>query len=451
MWNANGGVYLGYATDRTEGEPVGRLADEIRYVGDRHIMVIGPNGSGKSRRVLLPSLAQLKDWSIVVVDPKGELAAMCAQYRDPAMRHSVFLNPFGTLGMPSHGHNPVAALDPEHEDFPDDALGLAEAMIRVEGREPHWAASAQDLICALIMFSRLAHAGGGSLGNVRQMLGRQYEAFRELVGRMIEVGYSSCEELAVKAGRYADIDAESRELNSILSTALTQTRWLDSRPVKADLGKNSGFDFSTLKERPTSVYLILPARRLGTHSTWLRLMIASIIQPLMKDTRKAKVPVLLMLDEYPAIADGGFPVIEKNMAMFRGYGIKLMTVFQDLAQARRLYGEGWESFAANCGVLQAFAPQDLVTAKYLSERTGLAAMTVGGQGESLSLVPGKGATKSDSSSFSEQGLPLMLPQALRNMDDGFSVIFSHKIKGVLRSYFPYRLQGLEEVYRRDVG
>ncbi|MGH7072321.1 MAG: hypothetical protein ACREFO_20240 [Acetobacteraceae bacterium] len=61
------------------------------------------------------------------------------------------------LGLPSHGYNPVAALDPEHEDFPDDALGLAEAMTRVEGREPHWAASAQDLICALIMFSRLAH------------------------------------------------------------------------------------------------------------------------------------------------------------------------------------------------------------------------------------------------------------------------------------------------------
>ena len=143
MWDTNGGVYLGYATDRTEGDPPSFLGEDIRYVGDRHVMVIGPNGSGKSRRVLLPSLAQLKDWSIVVVDPKGELAGMCAEYRDPGLRHSLFLNPFGVLGLPSHGHNPVAALDPAHEDFPDDALGLAEAMIRVEGREPHWAASAR--------------------------------------------------------------------------------------------------------------------------------------------------------------------------------------------------------------------------------------------------------------------------------------------------------------------
>ena len=62
MWDTNGGVYLGYATDRTEGDPPSLLGEDIRYVGDRHVMVIGPNGSGKSRRVLLPSLAQLKDW-----------------------------------------------------------------------------------------------------------------------------------------------------------------------------------------------------------------------------------------------------------------------------------------------------------------------------------------------------------------------------------------------------
>ena len=77
-------------------------------------------------------------------------------------------------------------------------------------------------------------------------------------------------------------------------------------------------------------------------------MIAAMIQKLMKDMRKARVPVLLMLDEYPAIADGGFPSIANTIAMIRGYGIKLMTVFQDLAQPG-LYGEGrqfWPPIAA---------------------------------------------------------------------------------------------------------
>jgi type IV secretion system protein VirD4 len=156
-------------------------------------------------------------------------------------------------------------------------------------------------------------------------------------------------------------------LNSILSTALTQTRWLDSRPVKADLVRGD-YDFGRLKQEPTTVYLILPARRLGTHSTWLRLMIASVLRPLMLDTRRPKVPVLLMLDEFAQL--GHLPVIENNLAMMRGYGVKLWAVFQDLSQAHAIYKERWESFLGNAGVLQSFAPQDVVTAEYVSKRTG---------------------------------------------------------------------------------
>ncbi len=235
---------------------------------------------------------------------------------------------------------------------------------------------------------------------------------------------------------------------SILSTAQTQTRWLDSRPIKRDLGKGA-FDFSVLKEKPTTVYLTLPARRLGTHATWLRVMIASIIQPLLKETRRSKVPVLLVLDEYPALAAGGFPIIEKNMAMFRGFGIKLWTVWQDLGQAVKLYGKGWESFVANAGVLQSFAPQDVITAEHLSKLMPLTVMTAEQQSRSFDGGDGKSHPSKHSLNVSEQGMPLMLPQHLRNMDDGFSVLFTHKTKGPVRSFFPYKVQGLDEIYRLD--
>jgi type IV secretion system protein VirD4 len=211
------------------------------------------------------------------------------------------------------------------------------------------------------------------------------------------------------------------------------------------LEKTTRHDFLALKNQPTTIYIILPANRLGTHATWMRLMIAAILLPMLKDTgaagapATAGVPLLLMLDEFPALAEGGFNIIEKNMAMFRGYGIKLWTVFQDLSQAHRLYGDHWESFAANAGVLQSFAPQDIVTADYLSQRMPLAvrraeAATRNFGGEDN----GKPGSGSHSMNASDQGMPLMLPQHLRNMDDGFSVIFSHRTKGPIRSYFPFK-------------
>jgi type IV secretion system protein VirD4 len=138
------------------------------------------------------------------------------------------------------------------------------------------------------------------------------------------------------------------------------------------------------------------------------------------------------------------------MAMFRGFGIKLWSVWQDLGQAERLYGKGWESFVANAGVLQSFAPQDVLTAEYLSKRMPLTVMTAESQNRGFGGgSEGKAASVSHSTNISEQGMPLMLPQHLRNMDDGFSVLFSHKNKGPVRTYFPYNVEGLEDVYARD--
>ena len=67
-----------------------------------------------------------------------------------------------------------------------------------------------------------------------------------------------------------------------------------------------------MKEELTTVYLILPARRLGTHSTRLCLMIASVVRPLMIDTRKPKVPALFMLDEFAQLGHLPGGVIFQN-------------------------------------------------------------------------------------------------------------------------------------------
>jgi type IV secretion system protein VirD4 len=119
------------------------------------------------------------------------------------------------------------------------------------------------------------------------------------------------DELTIKAARFRDINPENREQNSILSTAMTQTRWIDSRPMKADLARGA-FDFSVMKERPVTVYLILKANRLGTHSAWIRLMITAVVQKLIKDMRSSKVPVLLMRDEAAQLRD--LPAIQPGQA-----------------------------------------------------------------------------------------------------------------------------------------
>jgi type IV secretion system protein VirD4 len=434
IWKKNEGIYFGYGSEELEGAPPPFTKEfELGYTDDRHVITIGPSGSGKSRRLLVPNLERLVDWSIVVIDPKGELAAMTAAHRRAHGNNVIIINPFDVLKLGSQGFNPVAALDKDSDDFPDDAFDIAQALIRVEGSDPHWAESAQDLLTALIMYSRLEEPHGGSLGQVRRNLGLPSDEFMGLVAKIsLAAQVHEMEEMAIKVGRFAEIAPEDREIKSVLATALTQTRWLDSRPMKEDLEKPP-IDFSILKERPTTVYLTLPARRLGTHSTWLRLMIASIIQPLMKDTRPAKVPTLFMLDEFAQL--GHLPVIENNLALMRGYYLKLWTILQDMSQGQAIYKDRWESFIGNTGVLQSFAPQDTTTADYLSKRAGVIGKPI--MSVSVSHPAGQREVSSESVSVGPQGLPALLPQEIRAMDPGFGIIFSHTNKRTLKAFAPY--------------
>jgi type IV secretion system protein VirD4 len=427
----NGGIYLGFACSNTEGLPETLQPKPLQLISDRHVLAFGPTGSGKSRRLLLPNLINTTAWSQVVIDIKGELAFWTAEHRRKAGNEIIFLNPFNVLGLPSSGFNPVAALDPT-TDFVEDAMQLAEALIREEGREPHWSASAQDLLCALIMYSRLTGPNDGSLGHVRQLLGQSSAAFVEDVKAMMKAGIDlGHEELTIKAARFRDLTGESRELNAILSTALTQTRWLDGRAVKADLARGN-FDFSVMKQRPVTVFLQLPGNRLDSYSPWLRLMLTAIVQKLLKDVRPSKVPVMLMLDEAAQLHDP--PIIRNSMTILRGYGVKLLSVFQDVAVAKSVLGEDrFLSNVANSALLS-FAPQEMTSARFLSERSGERNADVLSYSSPVDQRTGMPA--GGQLSFSQDKLPGILPQRLINMDPGYAVVFTHKTKGTVRSYLP---------------
>ena len=405
------GIYLGQVHEN------GRSAGDARYDGGKHLITIGPNGSGKGTGVIVPNLSHLRR-SILLIDPKGEAAAITARQR-ARLGRVVVLNPFNVLAderpyLQSHGFNPLAALDRKSPHFPDDAAGIAEALIRVEGNEPHWSASAQDLVAALVMWECIRHhlaPDAACLSNVRKMLTEPYVmspdgkpvGLTETVFNMLASGYAPLE---AKAGRFVQA---SREMQGIVSSAITQTRFLDSQAVSDDLAKG-GFDFGEMKRGITTVYLILPANYLDTHSGWLRLMVVSALRALLKTPpSKTLPPVLFMLDEFAQL--GYLPPIENAMGIARGFGVQLWPFLQDLNQLRALYKDRWETFIGARGVLTAFAPQDWTTAEYLSRLAGQTTKLVESWNESDDLQ-GSGR---EGRNWAPQGFPLFRPEELMGM------------------------------------
>ncbi len=106
MAEAADGITLGRHYD----DATPRIGERVIYQGERHLLLFGPNGTGKGTRFLIPNLLSIKDRSIVVIDPKGELAAVTADYRR-TVGEVVMLNPFNMLGLGSKGFNPLATSD----------------------------------------------------------------------------------------------------------------------------------------------------------------------------------------------------------------------------------------------------------------------------------------------------------------------------------------------------
>ena len=423
------GVPLGYEWDMRRG----RYGKAVTFEGRRapHLLVIGPNGSGKGTRLLIPALLQMAGRSIVVIDPKGELAAVTAAWRR-TLGDVVVLNPFGLhVGqypdLASAGFNPLASLDENAPTFYDDAKGLAEALITVEGDpQRHFPESARGLITGAIMWERRLNADQASLKHVRMMLTEREEwsdagdGKRHLVRGLRRTAELMCEaakqfpdqggwQIASLAARF--VDEFSNETRGIQSTLDTQTGWILSEPLASDLERN-GIDFRRLKQKPSTVYVILPGERLREHAIWLRLVIAWALRGLYSP---GGVPVLFIMDEFAQL--GRLGPIEDALGQGRGYGIALLPVLQDINQLRDLYKERAETFAGMSGAVFGFPPNDMNTAKWMSERSG------------EETIVGMSAGESDAGdgprvNYHPQIRPRYTPADLFNLPEGHGLVWA---------------------------
>lgn len=196
--------------------------------------------------------------------------------------------------------------------------------------------------------------------------GRLKSGLRFHAAAMIASGHWQISDLA---GRF--IKDGSREIDSVVSTARTQTEWLLSEPMRSDLRKN-GVNWSQLAEKPTTIFVIVPAEFLETQegSVWLRLIIMSALRVLYGRAGRRKIKdIVFMLSEFAAL--GKLKPIEAARSQGRKYGVRLWPVVQDIHQIRDIYGpHGAESFAGQCQAVFAFAPGESESAEWMSRRSG---------------------------------------------------------------------------------
>lgn len=156
-----------------------------------------------------------------------------------------------------------------------------------------------------------------------------------------------------------------KEATGINSSAKTATDIFKSVGLKKSLA-TSTFDLKDMTQGNTTLYICIPAERLETHGTYLRLIVGSLIRTVQKHRNKR---VLMIMDEFYSL--GYMKTIANSMGQMPGYNLQLWPIIQDLNQLRDTYGEtAWETFIANAAVRMFMGIDDQFTAEYVSKQLG---------------------------------------------------------------------------------
>lgn len=350
----------------TGGTPVG-LDD------DRHICTFAGSRSGKGRAAIVPNMLHYPG-SVLATDPKGELATMTARRR-AAMGQAVHvLDPFAVAGgaaIPFRaGFNPIEAM--RADSLVEDGALIADALVVVAGKDPHWDESAKAFIRGVVLHLRTwdDYEGRRSLLTLRELVGGDTAALDALAAGMRK---NEAAEGVIQTAAADFFDRPANEKGSVLSSARRHLTFIDlfrEKPTGRKTLETHSFDLADLKTARTTIFLCLPARHIGTCNRWLRLFVNLTLQSMeqRRGPLPGGVPVLVVLDEFASL--GHLQQVEDAAGQIAGFGVKLWPILQDLSQLKALYAERWETFLGNAGILQFFGNNDLSTLEWISKRCG---------------------------------------------------------------------------------
>jgi type IV secretion system protein VirD4 len=441
----SGGIRIGFSPD-------GKKRLFFNTAG--HLLVVAGARTGKAVTLLVETILSLpKNYSLCVFDPKAELCAICAHWRQRSGDLFV-LNPFGILlnamvGLKQACFNPMSSLDPSLLSFHADCDKLADAICWEEGYlgDGHFVVSARLLLSGVIAaLAKYGAAADKNLVAVRTVItganGKSvFEFCRECMA--LPDPY-----IRQKLGRFAAIGAElNKELQSIVSTADSQTGFVGNDAIAASL-KGSDFRFADLRRKPgTTVFVCLPLDKLDVSKKYFRILAASGVSDILSDGLRGKgAQVLCVLDEIAQI--GPLKVLADAWGMAAGAaGLQLMAVYQDISQLKNQFKGTWQTMVANSGAAMYFGIRDPETAEFVSKQCGISEVLSHSRSVTIDNRSGEPIVNDSTAPASR---PLLHPDEVRfGLGDDEMLLFCDGVPGVVRAkrkrYF--KIHNLRGKYR----
>lgn len=341
---------------------------------DRHRTLVAGSRSGKGRSVIVPELLTYAG-SMIVIDPKGENAAITARYRAEKLKQKVcIIDPFGATPARLENHRkqftPLTIVTPDNIRSVEDAGLIADALVVSNNpKDEHWTETAKAFIEGVILYVASSDNFTDkerTLLTVAELIsGKRHDNIK---GLLADMSNETILDNRIAAAAIAIKEKSADERGSVISTARKNLKFLDYSAMYSVLARHE-FDLEDLKgEKPMTIYLVLPTTRMGTCKQLLRIFVNLTLAAVERVPTKPKYPVQMILDEMATLDK--MKELENAIGQVAGLGLRITSVLQDLGQLKALYQNRYETFLGNSGILQFFGNVDYFTSKWISDYLG---------------------------------------------------------------------------------
>ena len=370
--------------ERLEGGRVPRWVAggvPIGVADDRHHFLLAGSRGGKGRSVLTPNLITLpRETSVLVLDPKGDLASLTAKYRHLGLGQDVAVtDPFDCSGPNTTAYrtsfNPINFITgAKLSTLTANAMLVADSLVveNESSKDPHWDESGRDWIGGLAahVATHPNYEGRRDLVTVWQLAASACEGSSQHTDHYeleIEMLESDAASGFVRAAAQSFYSRSGGEFSGVASNARRHLNFIGVEAIQNVL-RGPSVDPKKLKNGSLTWYVTSPAMRANLMRGFQRMVVQLTLAAFEDETVSKGNQTVFMLDEFQAL--GRLKSMETAIAQFAGLGVKLMVVLQDLSQIKSAYPNSWQSFVGNAGTLQAFAGNDDETLSFLSKRLG---------------------------------------------------------------------------------
>lgn len=418
------GLYLGLHN----GQP-------IFHKGKAHLLTCAPARQGKGISAVIPNALHYPG-SMVITDPKGELAAVTGEHREARFGQNIaYFNPYRLHGLPQHRINGL-------EDIllsAGDPQGQRELMAKArrkasqlypepeDGRNRVFRDGARDLLAFSPVFNALFEPESCTLPGI----------YRDIANpRRLRKKLATARDSDALGGALADMADDIRQqmedtpelFGSFRAGAIQQVSIYEPSGYLADAVSGSDISLADLRSGDTTLYLMMPPERIASEGAALGLIVNEAIAAVSRSQEDGEA--LFLLDEFANI--GRLSSLAESLTTLPGLGVRVWMIVQEEAELVRLYGPNTaQTIKSQSEVRQYFAVNNAGLAQSLSRELGT--RTVRTRSHNL----GHAVTDDVGESIGEAGQPLMRPEEIMQLGPSDQLLMVNGLKPILGQRLPF--------------